>query len=132
MITPISAELIAVYVPVQAIDALANPEEAYSGNTEVVRDKLLSGTPLFDLEDEGEISKRLGVVPRSIAGVKKVNSVARLAHNAAVNYLRQRKYVKATQLLAANLGVTPALISETVLDRLNGVLDPEGPDQRRG
>lgn len=51
--------------------------------------------------------------------------MARLAHNAAVNYLRQRKYVKATQLLAANLGVTPALISETVLDRLNGVLDPE-------
>lgn len=125
MRTPITAELISVFVPVQAIDALKNPLEAYSGNTEVVRDKLLSGTPLFDMEEEGEISKRLGVNPVSIDGVKKVNEVSRLAHNAAVNYLRQRKYVKAVQLLADNMDVTPALISDTVLDRLNGVLDPE-------
>lgn len=125
MITPITAELISVYVPVQAIDALKNPAEAYSGNTEVIRDKLISGTPLFDLEDESEISKRLGINPRSIGGVKKVNEVARLAHNAAVNFLRLRKYVNATQVLASNMNVTPAIISQTVLDRLNGVLDPE-------
>jgi hypothetical protein len=125
MITPITAELISVYVPVQACDALKNPLEAYAGNTEVVRDKMLSGTPLFDLEAESEISKRLGINPVSVGGVKKVNEIARLAHNAAVNYLRQRKYVKAVQLLADNMAVTPALISQTVLERLNGVLDPE-------
>lgn len=125
MITPISFEVIAVYVPAQAMDALKNPSEDYAGNTEIVRDKLLSGQPLFDLEEENELSKRLGVVPRSIGGVKKVNEVARLAHNCAVNFLRQRKYVKATQLLASNTAMTPALISQTVLDRLNGVLDPE-------
>lgn len=125
MITPISADLVSVYVPVQAIDALKNPLEDYAGNTEIVRDKLLSGSPLFDLEDESEISKRLGVNPTSVGGVKKVNEVARLAHNCAVNYLRQRKYVKAVKLLAGNMNVTPALINQTVLDRLNGVLDPE-------
>ncbi len=125
MITPIMAELISVYVPVQAIDALKNPEEAYAGNTEVVRDKLLSGTPLFGLEDESEISKRLGVNPISVGGVKKVNEAARLAHNCAVNFLRQRKYVNTVKLLADNMNVTPALISQTVLDRLNAVLDPE-------
>lgn len=125
MITPITAELVSVFVPVQAIDALKNPTEDYAGITEVIRDKLLSGSPLFDLETESEISKRLGVNPVSVSGVKKVNEIARLAHNAAVNHLRLRKYVNAVQLLAGNMDVTPSLISETVLDRLNGVLDPE-------
>lgn len=125
MITPITAELISVYVPVQAIEALKYPEEAYAGNAEVIRDKLTTGEPLFGLEDESEISQRLGIVPRSIGGVKKVNEAARLAHNCAVNFLRRRKYVSAVQVLADNMGVTPAIIGQTVLDRLNGVLDPE-------
>lgn len=125
MITPITAELISVFVPIQAIDALVDPTGAYAGITEVLRDKLLAGTPLYALENETEISKRLGVVPRGMAGVPKVCSVARLAHNAAVNFLRQRKFVNAVQILAANAAVTPALISQTVLERLNGVLDPE-------
>lgn len=125
MITPITAELTAVFVPVQAIDAIKDPEAAYAGMTEVIREKLLSGNPLFGLENEGEISKRCGVNPRSIGGVKKVNEIVRLAHNAAVNYLRQRKYVKATLLNHTSMVVTPALISQTVLERLNGVLDPE-------
>jgi hypothetical protein len=125
MITPITAELISVMVPLQAIDALQDPAGAYAGITEVLRDKLLSGTPLHGLENESEISKRLGVVPRMVAGVPKVCQVTRLAHNAAVNFLRQRKFVDAVLLLAANTGVTPALISQTILQRLNGVLDPE-------
>lgn len=125
MITPITAELTSVFVPVQAIDAIKDPAAAYAGMTEVIREKMLSGNPLFGLENEGEISKRCGVNPRSIGGVKKVNEMVRLAHNAAVNYLRQRKYVKATTLLHSNTAVTPALISQTVLERLNGVLDPD-------
>ena len=48
-----------------------------------------------------------------------------VSHNAAVNFLRQRKYVKATTLLAGNTLSTPALIGQTMLDRLNGVLDPD-------
>ncbi len=125
MITPITAELTAVFVPVQAIDAIKDPNAAYAGMTEVLREKLLSGNPLFGLENEGEISKRCGVNPRSIGGVKKVNEMVRLAHNAAINYLRQRKYHKATALLHSNTAITPAIIAQTVLDRLNGVLDPD-------
>ena len=125
MITPVTGEMISVFVPVQAIDAIKEPGADYAGLTEVIREKLLSGNPLFGLENEGEISKRCGVNPRSIGGGKKVNEMVRLAHNAAVNYLRTRKYAKATKLLANSTAVTPALISQTVLDRLNAVLDPD-------
>jgi hypothetical protein len=125
MITEVTAEVISVYVPVQAMDALANPEEAYPGNSEVIRAKLLSGAPLFGVEPEHEISKRLGVEPRSVSGSKVVSTTVRLAHNAAINHLRQRKYVHAVQVLASSTAITPALISQTVLDRLNAVLDPE-------
>lgn len=125
LITPITAEMISIFVPVQAIDAIKNPDADFAGLTEVIREKLLSGNPLFGLEDEGEISKRCGVNPRSISGAKKVNEAVRLAHNAAVNYLRTRKYVNATKLLANNTAITPALISQTVLDRFNAVLDPD-------
>lgn len=125
MITDVTGEVVSVYVPALAIDALKNPSDDYPGNSEVFRQKLLSGNPVFGLENETELSQRLGIVPRSVNGTKKVNEVARLAHNAAVNYLRQRKYVKAALVDAANAGITPALIGRTVLDRLNGVLDPE-------
>lgn len=125
MITPIYGELTSVFVPVQAMDAIRDPDAAYAGMTEVIREKLLSGNPLFGLEPEGEISKRCGVNPRSIGGEKKVSEAVRLAHNAAVNFLRQRKYVKASTVLASNTAMTPALISQTVLERLNGVLDPD-------
>ncbi|MBL4807284.1 MAG: hypothetical protein JKY31_08345 [Rhodobacteraceae bacterium] len=125
MITPITAEVYSVYVPAQAMDVLKNPDDDYAGVSELVRDKLVSGTPLFGLEEESELSQRMGVVPSSISGVKKVNEVARLGHNCAVNFLRRKKYVNAVQLLAASTAITPALISQTVLERLNGVLDPE-------
>lgn len=125
MITPITAEVVCVYVPAQAIDALKNPDSDYPGNAEVLRQKLLSGSPLFGLEEENEISKRLGVVPRSVDGTKYVNEAARLAQICAVNFLRQRKYVKATLLDSTAMNVSPAIIGQTVLDRLNGVLDPE-------
>ncbi len=125
LITEISAEMISVAVPVQAIDAIKDPNAAYAGMTEVIREKLLSGNPLFGLENEGEISKRCKVNPRSIGGQKRVNEMIRLAHNAAVNFLRQRKYVNATLLAHTNAAVTPAIMGKTVLERLNGVLDPD-------
>ncbi len=124
MVTEITGEVIAVFVPIQAVHALLNPEHAYPGNTEVVRDALLAGA-IFPLEDETDVSKRLGVQPISIAGDKKLCSVSRLAYNAAVNHLRLKKYREAELVEADNAVVTPALISNTVLDRLNAVLDPE-------
>lgn len=125
LITPITGEMISVFVPAQAIDEIKAPGAAYAGMTEVVREKLLSGNPLFVLETEGEISQRCGIEPRSIGGVKRVNEAVRLAHNVAVNHLRQRRFHRATLLLHTNTSVTPAILSETVLDRLNGVLDPD-------
>ena len=125
MITPITGEVISVFVPVQACDAIKDPNAAYAGMTEVIREKLLSGNPLFNLENENVISQRCGIEPRQIGGVKRVNEVVRLAHNCAVNHLRQRKYDKAALLAHTNAAVTPAILSETVLDRLNGVLDPD-------
>lgn len=125
LITDMTAEFYMVFVPVQAIDAIKDPAAAYAGLTDVIREKLLSGTPLFGLEGETEISKRCDVKPRSIGGIKKVNEITRLAHNAAVNHLRLRKYVKAAQVLHSNTAITPAILGQTVLDRLNSVLDPE-------
>lgn len=125
MVTPITAQFISVYVPVPAIDAHKNPGDDYPGNAEVVRQKLLSGAPLFDLEAPGEVSDRCGVVPHSVSGTKYVNEVVRLAHNVAVNHLRKRKYVKAGQRYANHNTVTNAIYDESVLDRFNGVLDPE-------
>ena len=125
MITDTYCEVISVFVPAQAIDAHKNPDDDYPGNDEVFRTKLLSGNPVFDLEPETEISERLGINPRSINGQKQVNEVSRLAHNVAVNFLRRRKYHAAAQLDATNTAITPAIISQSVLDRLNGVLDPE-------
>ncbi|PJE29342.1 hypothetical protein PSM7751_00847 [Pseudooceanicola marinus] len=125
LVTPITAEFISVFVPAQAMDAIKDPDAAYAGMTEVLREKLRSGNPLFDLEDDNEIAQRCGVVPRPIGGQLKVSESVRLCHNAAVNFLRQRKYVKASTVLHSNTAITPALIGQTVLDRLNGVLDPE-------
>jgi hypothetical protein len=125
LLTEVSADVVSVFVPALAIDALKNPNDDYPGNAEVFRQKLLNGDVVFDLEAEGEISKRCGINPRSIAGAKQVNECIRIAHNCAVNHLRQRKYVNTTKLDANNTAITPALVARTVLDRLNAVLDPE-------
>ncbi len=124
-ITPIWGEVVSVFVPVQAIDALKNPAADYAGMTEVLREKLLSGAPLFGLEAENEISQRCGVNPRAIGDVKMVNEAIGIGHNAAVNHLRQRKYHKATPLGGLTRTVTSALLGQTILERLNAVLDPE-------
>ncbi|MBW4983472.1 hypothetical protein KZZ07_13065 [Mameliella sp. CS4] len=125
MITEVTAEIISVFVPLQAIDAQFDDTNDYPGNAEVLRQKLLAGTALYALEPENEITKRLGVVPSPVSGVKYVCASVRHAHNAAVNYLRRRKHVDAAQVPKGNSAITPAIISQNVLDRLNGVLDPE-------
>lgn len=127
LVTPVTAQLFSVYVPVQAIDALRAEllGEPYPGMAEVIRQKLLSGTPLFGTEKEHELSKRMGVVPRSVSGEKYVSIALRLAHNAAVNFLRKRLYVYAAEVGPNNYSVTPALLSSTILQRMNGALDPD-------
>lgn len=125
LITPVTGQMFAVYVPVQAMAALKNPSDPNAGITEVLRMKGLEGLPLFDVEAEGELSKRMGVMPMSQGGVKMVGEYNRLAHNCAVNFLRKRVYTYAAQLAASNAAMTPALLSSTALDRFNGVLNPD-------
>lgn len=125
MITPVFGEIVSVFVPTQAMHAILDPEADHAGLTEVIRVALENEVDIFDLETEGEISQRSGVNPVSLAGVKKVDARVRLAYNCAINFLRQRKYVKATTLLHSNTAISEAIISMTVLERLKGVLDPE-------
>lgn len=125
LITDIYARVTAVFVPALAIDALVNSAAEYPGNAEIFRQKLLNGDMVFPLEGEGTLTQRMGINPVRIAGTETVNSIARYAHNAAVNFLRQRLYVDAATIPATNTAVTPALLSSTVLDRFNAVLTPE-------
>lgn len=125
LVTPVTGELHMVYVPVQAMVALRDSSDPHAGITEVIRQRYLDGEPIFGLVNEDEVSKRLGVMPVSIGGVKKVSEAAKLAHNCAVNFLRQSLYPYAAVLTASHTGVTPALLSSTALDMFNGVLDPD-------
>lgn len=125
LVTDIRAQLTAVFVPAPAIDAHINPNDDYPGNEGIFREKLLGDVPIFGLEEEGEISKACGITPKSVDGIKYVCGSIRPGHNAAVNHLRLRKYVKANQLLASNTAITPALVSQTILEKMGGVLDPE-------
>jgi hypothetical protein len=125
LLSPIIGQVYSVFVPVQAMHALKNPSADYPGSDDVIRAELAAGNSLFDLEAEGEISKRLGVNPRSISGTKSVNEAARLAYICAVNMLRQRRFVNATLLDNSETAMAPAILAQTVLDRLNAVLDPE-------
>lgn len=124
-VTPTMGGIISVFCPVQSLDVLKDPQAAYAGMTEVIRQKYLSGEPLFGLEPDNDIAKHLGINPRKINGSLMVNEAARLAHNAAVNALRLQKYHKATLLDKNNVAITPLILQATVLDRLDAVLDPD-------
>ena len=125
LISEIMCETYTVFVPVQAMDEIKDPANVSAGLTDIVREKLLTGNPLFNTEAEGEISQRCGVEPRRVGGVARVSEAVRLAHNCAVNHLRQKRYDKAALLLHTNTAITNAILSETVLDKLNAVLDPD-------
>lgn len=123
--TPPTLQIDVVMVPVQAIYALANPNDPTAHLTDVIRERLKAGTVLFPLEADNLIAQRCGINPKRINGVSMVTSALGVGYNAAVNYLRRSKYHKADILLGTNRAVTPALLGSTVLQRLNAVLDPD-------
>lgn len=125
MKSDIFAEVTCIYVPIQALDVLLNDTDQNAGITEILRRKLTEGQTLFGTEAEGDLSKRMGINPKSYSGVKKVSAVARLAYNASINYLRKRRYIYADLVTKANTAVTNAIIAETTLDRFNAALDPD-------
>ncbi|WP_281954274.1 hypothetical protein [Pseudophaeobacter arcticus] len=125
MYTKIRARFQTIFVPLQGIYALANPLDQYPGEDHIVRDMLQSGDPLFEMENDNEITQRCFVHPTPINGELKTCASTRLAYIAAVNHLRLRKYRKATLLENTHMTQSPALLSQTVLDRFNAVLDPD-------
>ncbi|MBU3036596.1 hypothetical protein [Tritonibacter mobilis] len=125
LLTQTTFEVTCVMVPVLACRAVRYPDDPIQAGTDLTREKLLSGNPLFSLGNETEITQRMGVEPRKIGGDLKVSTICAYAHNAAVNYLRRRKYVKADQVHYSNNEITPALFGRSALQMLNGALDPE-------
>lgn len=119
---------VSVYVPLQAIlmQAFGDVDDM-AGTAEFARRKLTSGAPLFGLINDVPVAKDARIVPRKVAGVDKVNNGVTFAHAAAVNFLRQRKYVDIDTIpLGSGLDASsPCLFSDSVLDRLGGVLDPD-------
>lgn len=125
MISVPYAKVISIYVPVQAAHALKYPDHDYPGSADVIRQLLQGDTPLFGLELESELSQRLSINPKSVDGDLYVSEIALIAHNAAANYIRRRKYVKAAQVAHDSRDILPAVYENTVLDRFGGVLDPD-------
>ena len=125
VITEINAHIVSVFVPALGLDNIKNATDDYAGNKEIYREKLLANTPVFDLEEEGIVSKFAGVMPRSVSGIKYVNEVVRLAYNVANNHLRQIRHIDTTLVDKDSAVILPALLSSTALARFNAVLDPE-------
>lgn len=125
MLTEINADIVSVFVPALACEAMQSENEEFAGSAEAYRAKMLSGAAVFGVETESEVTMRMGIVPRKVAGVQYVGKIGRLAHNVAVNFLRRRKHVNAAQIDRNNTHHTPALIGQSILERFNGVLDPE-------
>lgn len=125
MRSAITGEVNVIFVPKPAVDALKNPEDDLPLNSEAYRKKLIESESVLDLELEGVISQTADVIPRSVSGQKYVSEGVRLAYNVAVNHLRQLAYYKATLLDSASTAIAPALFSQSVLSRYNGVLNPE-------
>ena len=125
LLTEITMQVHSVFVPLLAIEVTKDPDNEYSGNTELMREKLLSASPVFGLEDETSLSKHMNIVPQSINGEKRVGEASRFAAIAATNYLRRLLYVNAHQLPNTRTSVSPALLGSTVLSRFNAVLNPE-------
>lgn len=123
MLTRMYIDVKVIYVPALAIERLKYPEA--TGYEEAFRDKLVSGEEVFGLEAPNEISDRMDIEPRAIDGQLRVSEAPRLSYIAAVNWLRQKRKIDATLLDANHTGLAPALLSETILDRFRGALDPD-------
>ena len=86
--------------------------------------RLLAGEGIVR-EDEGELSKAMNVHPKSVGGQKRVSKAVRLAYLAAVNHMRLHAYFAATLLAKTETAIQPAVLTANILERFDGVLDPE-------
>lgn len=117
-------DVVQIAVPYQAIEKLELDTQDDAGVTEMTRRRLMAGEGI-GLEDEGAITKAANIHPRSVGGDKKVSKTARLAYIAAVNHMRLHAYFAATLATKTETAILPAILTANVLQRFNGVLDPE-------
>lgn len=115
--------VVQVFVPYQAIEDLELVGDD-RGVTEMARRRLMAGQGI-QMETEGVITKAANIHPKSVGGDKRVSKTARLAYIAAVNHLRLASYYGATLLDSAATTIQPAVLTANVLERFNGVLEPE-------
>jgi hypothetical protein len=113
-----------IFVPYQAIEKMELDTQEDAGVTEMTRRRLMAGEGI-GLEDEGVITKAANIHPKSIGGAKRVTKTARLAYLCAVNHLRKVAYYNATMVAKTETAILPAILTANILDRFNGVLDPE-------
>jgi len=121
------AKVSLLFIPFQCIRQCMLPDDPTAGITEVIRQIAMDRAPLLptELEGESDITKMMNIVPMSVSGAKRLSPVARIAYNAAVNYLRKSRYIYATEVAYSNGSLTPAIIEETVLDKFNAALNPD-------
>lgn len=113
-----------VFVPYQAVEKLELVDQLDAGVTEMTRRRLMAGEGI-GLENEGVISQAAYVHPKSIGGAKKVQKSVRLAYIAAVNHLRRVAYFNAALLPRTETAIAPAILTANILERFEGVLEPE-------
>ncbi|AZV78276.1 hypothetical protein EBB79_10565 [Parasedimentitalea marina] len=117
-------EVTQVAVPYKAIEKLLLDGQEDAGVTEMSRRRLLAGEG-FGLEDQGQITKAANIHPRSVGGNKRVTKTARAAYLCAGNHLLKVAYFNATPAPHTETANLPALLTANVLERFNGVLEPE-------
>lgn len=117
-------DVVQVFVPYQAIEKVFLYTQDDAGVTEMAKRRLMAGEGMA-LENEGTISKAANIHPRMIGGQPRVNRSVRGAYIAAVNHIRKAAYYDAEELDAAQLNIAPATLTANILERFNGVLDPE-------
>jgi hypothetical protein len=118
-------DVVQVFVPYQAMELLEiGDAQQDAGVTEMARRRLMAGQGI-GLGGETAVSRAMNVHPKSVGGVKMVNKTVHLAYIAAVNHLRKSAYYAADTLPNNAWNIAPAVLTSNVLERFNGVLDPE-------
>lgn len=118
-------EVVQVAVPYQSIEETLYAETMEdAGVTEMTKRRLMAGGGIYH-EEENVISKACNIKPRRMGAQKKVSKTIRLAYIASVNHLRSLSYYGAEQLPPTETEIQPAVLTANVLERFQGVLDPE-------
>lgn len=119
-----------IFVPYQAIEKMWLSEQEDAGVTEMTRRRMEAGQ-VVGLAGTSDISRACNIHPKTVGAHAngdlqlRVSGTVYRAYNCAVNHLRKVAYHKAEQLGDTDVSIAPAVLTANVLDRYNGVNDPE-------